>query len=72
MAMLETSLDRWALRWALAWVFGWALFCVVTPIEVGFDVLHYHIQDGWSALNGRLERDLAPSGMHTYFNPVST
>ncbi|WP_375210217.1 hypothetical protein [Hyphomonas jannaschiana] len=71
MAMLETSLDRWALRWALAWVFGWALFCVMTPIEVGFDVLHYHIQDGWSALNGRLERDLAPSGMHSYFNPIS-
>ena len=71
MAFLETSLDRWALRWALVWMLGWALFCVATPIEVGFDVLHYHVQDGWSALHGRLMRDLAPSGMHSYFNPVS-
>jgi len=71
MALLETSLDRWALRWALVWVFGWSLFCVFTPIELGFDVLHYHIQDGWSALNGRLTRDLAPSGMHSYFNPLT-
>lgn len=71
MAFLETSLDRWALRWALVWVFGWSLFCVFTPIEFGFDVAHYHIQDGWSAWHGRLTHDLAPSGMHSYFNPLA-
>lgn len=71
MPFLETSLDRWALRWALAWVLGWSVYCVFTPPEVGFDVLHYHIQDGWSAWHGRLTRDLAPSGMHSYFNPLA-
>lgn len=70
MPFLETSLDRWPWRWALGWVLGWSLFCVFTPIETGFDVGHYHIHNGWSALNGRLTRDLAPAGMHSYFNPL--
>ena len=71
MQTLETSLDRQAVRWALGWIFGWSLFSVFVPIEVGFDVLHYHIHNGWSAWAGRLTHDLAPAGMHTYFNPLS-
>ncbi|HPF24273.1 MAG TPA: hypothetical protein PK417_12380, partial [Hyphomonas sp.] len=72
MPFLETSLDRWPWRWALGWIVFWSMLCVLTPIEVGFDVAHYHIHDGWSALNGRLTRDLAPAGMHSYFNPLGS
>jgi len=71
MAFIETSLKQRPLRWALGWVLAWSLFSVAVPIEAGYDVLHYQLQIGWSGWNGRLMRDLAPSGMHSYFNPLS-
>lgn len=70
MQAIETWLERAPLRCALVWLAVWCLLSVLTPIDASYDVLHYHLHNGWSAWEGRLERDLAPAGMHSYFNPL--
>jgi len=68
------AIDNWLgnapVRTALAWVAAWAVLSVFIPIDACYDVLHYHLQNGWSATEGRLETDIAPAGMHSYFNPL--
>ncbi len=54
----------------LAWIVVFALISAVLPRDASFDVAHYHLHNGWSALNGRLEQDLAPAEMHSFLNPV--
>ena len=71
MNRVEASLAGHPLRWACAWILGWAVFSLFIPIDASYDILHYHLQDGWSAWHGRLTVDFAPAGMHTYFNPVT-
>ena len=34
------------------------------------DLFHYHIYNGYALLAGRLDRDIAPAGVVTYFNPL--
>lgn len=70
MQAIETWLERAPRRCALVWLAVWCLLSVLTPIDASYDVLHYHLHNGWSAWEGRLERDLAPAGMHSYFNPL--
>lgn len=57
----------------LAWI-GWTvaigLLAAVWPHDVDFDVMHYQLQNGWSAYHGRLHQDLAPSEMHSFLNPA--
>ena len=38
--------------------------------DANFDLLNYHFYDGFALLEGRLDRDLAPAGPATYFNPL--
>ena len=38
--------------------------------DLNFDLLSYHYYNGYAFLDGRLERDLAPVGWHTYINPT--
>jgi hypothetical protein len=38
--------------------------------DANFDLLNYHLYDGFALLAGRLDRDLAPAGPATYFNPL--
>jgi hypothetical protein len=38
--------------------------------DLNFDLLSYHYYNGWALLDGRLDRDLAPVGWHTYINPT--
>lgn len=54
----------------LVWIIVFALISALLPRDASFDVAHYHLHNGWSALNGRLEQDLAPAEMHSFLNPV--
>lgn len=45
-------------------------FSAILPRDAEFDVLHYHIHNGWSIWNGRLDIDLAPAEMHSFLNPT--
>ncbi|MCI4644442.1 MAG: hypothetical protein MRY64_06640 [Hyphomonadaceae bacterium] len=54
----------------VTWTLGFGLLSALWPRDAGFDVLHYHLQNGWSAYHGRLHRDLAPSEMHSFLNPA--
>jgi hypothetical protein len=38
--------------------------------DLNFDLLSYHFYNGYALLHGRLDRDLAPVGWHTYINPT--
>ncbi|MEO1321980.1 MAG: hypothetical protein AAFV59_03140 [Pseudomonadota bacterium] len=55
--------------WAL-WFAVFAVFSAVFPRDAGFDVAHYHIHNGWSAVEGRLPRDMAPADLHSFLNPL--
>ena len=57
------------LAWA-GWFLSFGLLSAVWPRDAGFDVMHYHLHNGWSALNGRLHHDLAPAEMHSFLNPA--
>jgi hypothetical protein len=47
-----------------------ALLSVVLGQDSGWDLRNYHLYNGYAFLNHRLELDLAPAGMQTYFNPL--
>ena len=60
-------------------VFIW-LCMVIVRLLVGFyaislgqdtnwDLLNYHLYNPYSYLHGRINLDLAPAGLQTYFNP---
>ena len=57
------------LAW-ISWIIGFAALSALWPRDAGFDVLHYQLQNGWSAYYGRLNTDLAPSEMHSFLNPA--
>lgn len=38
--------------------------------EIYWDFAHYHYYNAWAFLNGRTFTDLAPAGIHSYFNPL--
>ena len=54
----------------VGWLIFWSLLNVVTPRDAHFDVLNYHILNGWSGWHGRLTQDLAPADLHSFFNPM--
>lgn len=62
-----TRLDN---RVWIVWITLFALFSAVFPKDTGFDVAHYHLHNGWSLLNGRLDVDFAPADLHSFFNPA--
>lgn len=39
--------------------------------EVVYDLLHYHYYNGFAFANDRLDYDVAPAGIHTFFNPLA-
>lgn len=39
--------------------------------DLFWDNLNYHIYNAYAALNGRLALDVAPAGVHSYFNPTA-
>ncbi|MEM5515414.1 hypothetical protein WNY37_00535 [Henriciella sp. AS95] len=46
------------------------VFSAIAPRDAHFDAAHYHLQNGWSFWQGRLDQDLAPSEMHSFLNPI--
>ncbi len=55
--------------WAI-WIAVFALYSALLPRDAAYDIAHYHLHNGWSALHGRLDQDLAPADFHSFFNPV--
>jgi hypothetical protein len=47
-----------------------AVASVILGQDMNWDLLNYHFYDGYAALSGRLDRDIAPGGPQTYFNPL--
>ncbi|MEQ9314752.1 MAG: hypothetical protein RLN72_02810, partial [Henriciella sp.] len=54
--------------WA-AWLAVFFVFSAIAPRDAHFDAAHYHLHNGWSFWEGRLDRDLAPSELHSFLNP---
>lgn len=43
---------------------------MMMPRDASYDVVHYHLHNGWAALNDRSGQDLAPAEMHSFLNPI--
>lgn len=44
--------------------------CSQTKFEIGFDFLNYHYYNAFALLYNRLNYDIVPAGLHTFFNPL--
>ncbi len=51
-------------------IVGSGLLALRLGMDANFDQLQYHLYLGWSLLAGRLEKDIAPAGLGSYFNPL--
>ncbi|WP_143435243.1 hypothetical protein [Henriciella aquimarina] len=69
-SLLQTPARRIAWRWWAIWLAGFGVFSMMMPRDASFDVLHYHLHNGWAVLNGRAGQDLAPAEMHSFLNPL--
>ena len=47
-----------------------ALLAVLLGKDMNWDLLNYHFYNGYALLTGRLEQDLAPAQVQTFFNPL--
>ena len=55
---------------ALAAPIAFGLVSIALGQDANWDLRNYHRYNPWALLDGRLDRDLAPAGMPTYFNPL--
>ncbi|RIJ23845.1 DUF2029 domain-containing protein [Henriciella barbarensis] len=67
MTDLPASEISW--RWWAVWLACFGAFSMMVPRDASFDVAHYHLYNGWAALNGRDGHDLAPAEMHSFASP---
>ena len=69
--MRQQSLSYRIIVWAcLALVpFAFGVYSVVLGQDTNWDLLNYHLYNPYSFLNNRIDLDLAPAGLQTYFNP---
>lgn len=58
---------RWIL-WLIPILFG--LFSLKLGQDYNWDLRNYHLYNAFAFLNGKIELDLAPAQMQTYFNPT--
>jgi hypothetical protein len=49
-------------------IFG--LISVLLGADTNWDLTNYHLYNPFALLHGKLQIDLAPAGMQTYFNPI--
>lgn len=49
---------------------AFGLLSVLLGQDSGWDLKNYHLYNPWALLQGRLNTDLAPAAMQTYFNPL--
>lgn len=52
------------------WGIGF-LHVLCTGPDYFFDMLNYHFYNPYAVLSGRLDTDIAPSGVHSYFSPTA-
>lgn len=52
----------------VALVFG--AWSIMRGQDINWDLLNYHLYNPYAFLNGRIESDLAPAGVQTYFSPM--
>jgi hypothetical protein len=65
---LNTS-DAWRrARFIVPLLFG--VYSLWLGQDRNWDQLNYHIYNAFALLNGKLDIDIAPAGMQTYFNPL--
>lgn len=69
-SLLSRPATRIAWKWWAAWLVGFGVFSMMIPRDASYDVVHYHLHNGWSAVNGRSATDLAPAEMHSFLNPA--
>lgn len=50
-------------------LFAYGVLSLLLGQDSHGDVWNYHLYNGWSYLNNRLEWDLAPAGAHSFLNP---
>ena len=69
-SLLDAPAGRISWRWWGLWLIGFGAFSMMMPRDASYDVVHYHLHNGWAALNDRSGQDLAPAEMHSFLNPV--
>ncbi|MEM9740026.1 MAG: hypothetical protein AAF829_09165 [Pseudomonadota bacterium] len=42
---------------------------MILPRDASYDIVHYHLYNGWAFVNGTASGDLAPAEMHSFLNP---
>lgn len=47
-----------------------AVLSLLLRFEIYYDLLHYHYYNGFAFVHNRLEIDVAPANIHTFFNPL--
>jgi hypothetical protein len=55
-------------RVSIPLLFGF--YSMLLGADTNWDLLNYHLYNPFAWLNGRLQTDLAPAGMQSYFNPL--
>jgi hypothetical protein len=56
--------------WLLVGVLAFGLVAVNWGASTNWDWRNYHLYDAWAFLNDRLDTDLAPAQLQTWFNPL--
>jgi hypothetical protein len=59
--------SRWLLPWLLVLAAG---ISVWRGQDAAWDLKNYHLYNAWAFLHGRLDIDLAPASLQSYFNPL--
>jgi hypothetical protein len=57
-----------ASRWIAPALFG--LWSLARGVDANWDLLNYHLYNPFALLHGRLDVDIAPAGLQSYFNPL--
>ncbi len=68
-SILSLPATRISWKWWAVWLAGFGVLSMMIPRDASYDVVHYHLHNGWSVLNGRSGTDLAPAELHSYLNP---
>ena len=69
-SLFDQPATRISAKWWALWLVGFGIFSMLMPRDASYDVVHYHLFNGWSALNGEGAENLAPAEMHSFLNPV--
>ena len=69
-SLLDVPAGRVSWRiWAL-WLVVFGAFSMIIPRDASYDVVHYHLYNGWAFLNAPAGGHLAPAEMHSFLNPL--